>query len=134
VVVGCQTKVGELTGHTLVCYQYVLRLQVPVIDSDGMAILDSIQDLEESPLGKSIITNILSLFGDIRKEVTFGAVLNNNICAVWGVHDLGKGYHVGMGAGTMVELNFSLLEFSLTRLEAKLVQRLHSIGCVGLNV
>jgi len=65
VVVGGESKVGKLAGHALVGDQDVLRLQVPVVDSNGMAVLHGIQDLEESSLGKSIITNILALFGDV---------------------------------------------------------------------
>ena len=39
-----------------------------------------------------------------------------------------------MRASLVVELDLSLLELALTRLEADLVKRLYSIGNVGLNV
>lgn len=64
-VVGGKAEVGKLAGHALVCYQDVLWLKVPVVDSNGVAIFNGIQDLEEGPLGKSIITNVLALFGDV---------------------------------------------------------------------
>jgi len=46
-----KSKVGKLDSHTLICYQNVLWLQIPVINSNGMAILHGIQDLEKGPLG-----------------------------------------------------------------------------------
>ena len=60
-----QTEVGELAGHALVSHQNVLRLQVPVVDSNGVAVLNGIQDLEKSPLGKGIVPNELTLFSDV---------------------------------------------------------------------
>ena len=60
-----KAKISEFAGHALVSYQDVLRLQIPVVDSNGMAVLHGIQDLEKGPLGKSIITNVLALLGDV---------------------------------------------------------------------
>ena len=64
-VVSGQAKVGKLAGHALVGDQDVLRLQVSVVDPNGMAIFNSIQDLEEGSLGKSIITDELTPFSDV---------------------------------------------------------------------
>ena len=60
-----QSKIGELASHALVGDQDVLRLQIPVVDSNRMAVLNSIQDLKESTFGPVIITNELALLSDI---------------------------------------------------------------------
>lgn len=46
-----QSKVGEFAGHALVSDEDILRLQIPVVDSNGVAVINGIQDLEESSLG-----------------------------------------------------------------------------------
>lgn len=67
--------------------QNVLRLEIPVVDSKGVAILDSIQELEEHVLGESIISNKAASFSDVAEKVTFRAVLDHNECAVGAVQD-----------------------------------------------
>lgn len=129
-----QTEVGELAGHALVSHQNVLRLQVPVVDSNGVAVLDGVQDLEEGPLGKSIITNELALLGDVGEQITFWAVFDDNVSAVWGIHDLYQRDYIRVGRGLVVELDLPLLELSLPRLQAELVESLDSIGSVCVDV
>lgn len=131
---GGQSKVSELAGHSLVSHQNVLRLEVPMVNSYGMAILYSIQDLEKSSLGESIVTNVLPSFCDVREKIALRAVLNDNICAVRRVHDLNQGNHIRVSTGLVVQLDFSLLELSLARFQAELVESLHGIGSVGLKV
>ena len=60
-----QSKIGELASHALVGDQNVLRLEIPVVDSNRMAVLNSIQDLKESTFGPVIITNELALLSDV---------------------------------------------------------------------
>lgn len=129
-----ESKVGQLAGHAMVSNQNVFRLQVPVVNSNGVAVLDGIQDLEEGTLGKGFIPNILGLFCDAGEEITLGAVFHDNVCAVGGIHDLDQRNHVGVSAGLVMKLNLSLLELALARLKAKLIERLYSIGDVGLHV
>lgn len=131
---GGQSKVSELAGHALVGDQNVLRLQIPVVDSDRVAVFNSIQDLEESTLSPVIVTNELALLSDVGKQVTFRAVLDHNVCAVRSVHDLDQGNNVRVRASLVVELDLALLKLALARLKANLVKRLYSIGNVGLNV
>lgn len=105
-----------------------------MVDSGGVAVLDGIQDLEESVLGHGIVPDILALLGDVGEEIAFGAVFNDNVCAVWGVHDLYQRHDVGVGAGLVVEMNLALLELALARLQTNLVECLYGIGDVCLNV
>ena len=133
-VSGGQSKIGEFAGHSLVSHQNVLRLEVPVVDSNGVAVLNGIQDLEESPLGKGIITNVLALFGDVGEQVTLWAILNDNVCAVRGVHNLYQRNNIGMSTGLVVELDLPLLELLLSGLQGNLVQSIDRIRGVGLDI
>ena len=129
-----QTEVGELAGHAIVSHQNVLRFEVPVVNSNGMAVLHSVQDLEKGPLGKRIVANVLALLGDVREQVTFRAVLDDDVGAVRGVHDLYQGDNIGVGRGLVVELDLPLLELLLPGLQAELVESLDSVGSVCLDV
>ena len=131
---GGESKVGKLAGHSIVSDENILRLQVPVVDSNRVAIFDGIQNLEKSAFGHGIITHVLALLGDVGEEVALWAVFNDNVCAVGRIHDLDKRDHVGMGAGLVVQLDLPLLELSLARLKTNLVECFYCIGDVGLDV
>lgn len=114
-MVGCgKPEVGKFDCHSFVCYQDVLRLQIPVVDSNGVTIFNGIKDLEKSSPGKSVITNVFPAFGYVGKEVTLRTVLDNNVGAIWRVHDFYQGDDIGMSTGLVVELDFPLLEFPLS--------------------
>lgn len=124
---GGQTKVGQLNGVAVVRDQDVLRLEVPVVDSKGVAVAHGIQDLEKGAARKLFITSVSSPLGDVGKKVAVRAVFQNHVGAILGVHDFYQGNNVGMTAGPVVELNFALLEFPLAGLEVELVQGLDGI-------
>jgi len=105
-----------------------------VVDPDGMAIFNGIKDLEKSPPGKSVITNVLSSFSDIGKEIALRAILNDHVRAVRRVHYLDQGNNIWMDTGLMVQLDFPLLELPLPWLQAKLVEGFHGVGNVCLDV
>jgi len=134
VVSSGQSKVGQFAGHALVSDKHILWLQVPVVDTDGMAVLYSIQNLEKSTLGHGIIANELALLGDVGEQITFWAVLNHNIRAIRCIHDLDQRHHVWVGTGLMMELDLTLLELSLARLKTNLVQCFYGIWNVGVDV
>ena len=66
----------------LIGNQNVLRLQVTVVDPNGMAILNGIQDLEERMLGELIVSNESAVLGDVREEVSFGTEFDDHKGAV----------------------------------------------------
>jgi hypothetical protein len=105
-----------------------------VVDSNTVAVLYGIQDLEENTPGKFVIANVLSSFGDVGKEISLRAIFNDNICAVRSVHDLHQRDDIGMGTSTVMQLHLSLLELSLPRLQADLVEGFDGIGSIGLDV
>ena len=74
----------------------VLRLEVAVVDAQVMAVFHGIQDLKEYALGQFILTDILSSFCDIEEQVTFRAILQDNINAIRVVNNLVHGNNVGV--------------------------------------
>lgn len=117
-VIRGKSKVGQFNGHSFVCHQDVFWLQVPVVDSNGMAIFNGIKDLKKSPPGKSIVTDVFPSFGDIGKEIALRAVLNDHIRAIRRVHYLYQGNNVWVDTGLVVQLDFPLLKLPLPWLQA----------------
>lgn len=71
----------------MVCDKYVLRLQVAVVDSQGVAVSYGIQELEKDMLAKSIVSNKSAMLGNVREEVAFRAELDHDKRAVRAVED-----------------------------------------------
>lgn len=111
----------------MVLYQDVLRLEVPMVNPNGVAKLYGVEDLEKDTLDELVIADIPCMLGDVGEEVTLGTILDHDKGAVRGIHDLDQGDDVGMLAGMVVELDLPLLELALLRIEADLVERLDGI-------
>lgn len=131
---GSQAKIGQLDCPTLIRHQDVLRLQIPVVDSDRMAEIDSIQDLNEYALHQGVIPDKVPLVGDTREQIPLGTELDNHVDAVSRVHDRFEGHDVGMLAGHVVQFDFALLVFELARVESGLVEGLHRIHDVRMDI
>lgn len=85
---GCQSEIGELDLRSTVADQHILRLQIPVVNAQRMAVLDGVQELEENPSGQLIVANVVAPLGDVSEEVTFRAVLHDDERAIRGLDDL----------------------------------------------
>jgi hypothetical protein len=107
---GGKTEVGQFDLAATLGNQYVLRLQVPVVHTQPMAVGYSIQDLQKSILCGSIITNILTSFCNIREEIPLRAVLHDHIDMVRSIHNPQKGYYVRVGRDLIMQAHFSLLK------------------------
>lgn len=118
----------------MVCNQDVLRLEIPVVDTNGVAIHDCVQDLQKSTSGKKIITDKVASFRDAGEQVAFGTKFNDHKGAVKAIHDANQRHHIGVTAGQVVELDLPLLELALSGVESELVEGLHGVGDVGVNV
>lgn len=134
VIRGGQAKVSKLDSHALVGHQDVLRLQIPVVNPNGMAELYGIQELEEDTLDQGVIADKVALVGDAGEQVTLGAELHHDVGTIHGVHDAHEGDHVGMLAGQMVETDLALLVFELTGIQPGLVEGLDRITAMRVNV
>lgn len=114
---GGQAKVGQQDVRARVGHQDVLRLEIAVVDPQAVAVLDGIQDLEECALDQGIITHVSALLGDVGKQVTLGAVLQDHIGAVLVVDNLQHGDDIGVGGGGIVELDLAGLELLLAAVQ-----------------
>jgi hypothetical protein len=52
-----------------------------------MAKLYSVQDLEEHTLGQEVIADKVSFIGNVREQVSFWAILHNDVGTIHGIHD-----------------------------------------------
>lgn len=93
----------------MVRHQDILRLEIPVVDAEGVAELHGIQQLKEDALDQGVIANKVTFVGDTGEEITLRAKLHDDVGAVRGIHDAGEGNHVGMLAGQMVQTDLALL-------------------------
>lgn len=84
-----------------------------MVDSNVMAILNSIQNLEEHPSDQGVIVHKVAFLRDTGEQVTFGAELNDYIGAVDGIHYADQGNHIGVLTGHVVQLNLALLKLEL---------------------
>ena len=129
-----QSKIGKLNGPTIVSDQDVLRLEIPVVDSFGMAMLDCGKKLQKHVLGLEIITNVVAFLGDLGKQIALLAVLEDNVCALRAVQNLQERNHVGMLARKVMQLDLAVLESLLAWIESGLGQGLDGVGHVGNDV
>lgn len=104
-----------------------------MVNSQGVAELNSIQNLEESALDQGIISDKESLVGNGRKEIALGAVIKNHIGTIRSIHNANEGNDIGMLAGHMVQSDFPLLVLELAGVSG-LVEGLDGIHDLGVDV
>lgn len=102
----------------MVSHQDILRFEIPVVDSNRVAIHNSIENLEESLLGEEIITNKVASFSDAGKQIAFRTEFNDHEGTVNRIHYANQRHDIGMTACQMVKSDLSLLEFALTGVES----------------
>lgn len=129
-----EAKISKLDSHAMILDKDILRLQVPVVNTNGMAELYSIQDLKENGSGQHVVAKVTSTLGNIGKEITLRAVLEDYEGAIRAVHDLGHRYNIRVAAGPVVELYLALLESPLPWLQPELIQGLDSVWNSGVDV
>lgn len=82
VVLGGKAEVGKLQSDAIRGDQDVLGLEIPVVDTNRMAKLNSLKNLEESVLSQGILSNVESLFGDSGEKIAFRTELHDNESAI----------------------------------------------------
>lgn len=120
-----EPEIGKLQSKSIIGYQDVLWLQVPVVNAYGMTVRYSIQELKESILDKRFLANVECLVGDPGEEVASRAELKDNVGTIRSVHDFEHGYHIGMIADLVMELDLALLEGPLPWFETNFVECLY---------
>lgn len=114
--------------------QDVLGLQVAMVNTNGMTILDGIQDLQERVLGQLIVAHEPALFGDIGEQVALWAEFDHDERAVRAIQNAEERDHIGMLAGLMVKSDFPPLEPSLSGIQSGFGKSLHGIWDVRQDV
>ena len=105
-----------------------------MIDPNGVAVSNGVQDLQESVLGQRIVADELSSLGDVGKEVTLGAKFDDNKSAIRTIQDSHQRNDVGMLAGFVVQFNLSLLEPPLPRVESSFGQGFDGVRDVCVDI
>lgn len=65
-----------------------------MVDTQTVAMIHGIQDLEKCLLDKPIIANIPSPLRNVGEKVALWTVFQNDVCAIWVVHNLEHGNYV----------------------------------------
>jgi hypothetical protein len=86
-ICGCQAKIGEFDCVAMVGDQNVLWLQVPMVNSNGMAKANSVQNLQKSMLGQRIVANEAPSFRNVREQVAFRTKLDDHKGAVGAIQN-----------------------------------------------
>ncbi len=93
-----------------------------------MAMFHGIQDLEEGSLDLIVVAHVPTPFSDIGKEITLGTVFQNNVGAVWIVHNLEHRHYVRVCGRRIMEPYFPGLEFSLPAVQRVTIGRRFTEG------
>jgi hypothetical protein len=101
-----------------------------------VAVFYRIQDLEKGSPDKAIITYVCASLGDIREEVSFWAIFQNNEGTFWIIHNLEHRDYVRMCGSAVMKLDFPGLEVPLSLVQrfsigVIFVERLHGIPCIS---
>jgi hypothetical protein len=105
-----------------------------MIDSQGVTVFDSIQELQENPLGQNVVSDKITMLCDVGEEITFRAKFNDDISAVDSMQDFDQVDHIWMCASAVVQGDFSFLESALSCIESDLWKGLDSIWDVSKGV
>ena len=73
-----------------------------MVNANGVAEVDRVQDLEERMLGHGVIVKIQTFFRYAGEKITLRAELKNNESTVVGSHDLHHRDHIRMMTGLMM--------------------------------
>lgn len=119
---------------SLIGNQNIFGLQIPVVNPNGMTILDGIQDLEEHMLGQSIVAHKTALLSNIGEQVALGTIFDYDKCAIGAIQNAHHGNHIGMLAGLVMQSDFPTLEALLSRIQSMFGECLNSIEVVGAYV
>ena len=79
---GSQTKVRDGKTKTVVEAEDILRLQVAVIDIQGMAVLNRIEQLKENLPDEVVVSKVSPVVKDLCEQVAVGAIVHDDPCVV----------------------------------------------------
>lgn len=86
-VSSCEAKVSDGNTKAIVEAENVLRLQVTVINTETMTILNCVKQLEEDVLNQCVVPKIAAAMQYLREQVMVRCVVHDDIGAVVVLHD-----------------------------------------------
>jgi hypothetical protein len=108
-----ETKVGDGNAETPVEAQHILGFEVPVVDAEGMAVLNSIEQLEEDMLDEEVIAEIAATMKDLGEKVSVAGVVHNNVRVIVLFDNAVKGDNVRVRGCKLMQGNFADVKMAL---------------------
>ena len=110
----CKTKVRDSDPKTVIEAENVLRLQISVINSEGMAIFHSIEELKEDVLDEGIVPKIAAAMQDLSEEIMVGCVIHHDVGETAFLHNTMEGNHAWVRRCELMQGNFSYVDLAMT--------------------
>lgn len=127
-----QTEVSDGDAKAVVKAEDVFGLEVSVVNTEGVTILNAIEHLQEYVLDEVVVTKISTAVEDLREQVVVWSVVHDDVGVTVLFDDSMKGNDVGMGAGDLVESNLAYVDLSLAGCLVGI--RMHkALDCVGFR-
>ena len=108
-----KTKVGDGDPETVIEAEDVLWLQISVVDTERVAVLDSVEQLQEDVLDEAIVPKIAAAMQDLGEEIVIRRIIHNDICVGALVHNAVEGDHARVCRGELVQGDFADVDLSL---------------------
>ena len=98
-----EPEVGDRKAHAIVEAENVLGLQVAMINIEGVAVVNRVEQLKKDLLDEGVITKITPRVEDLSEEVTVRAVVHNDEGVLVVLDDAVKRHHVRVAGCKLVE-------------------------------
>lgn len=76
---GRQPKISDCDTQPVIEAQHILRLQVAMINTEIMTVLDCVKQLQENMLDEVIIAQITTAVQDLPEQVSIAGVLHDDV-------------------------------------------------------
>jgi len=130
---GSQTKIGDGDTEAIVEAEDVLGFEIPMINTQRVAVFHGVKHLQEDVLDESVVSEIPAIVEDLREEVVVGSVIHDNIRAVVLLDDAMEGDNAWMGGCELVEGDLADVDLALARyLMTGRDQALHGVLLAGI--
>lgn len=81
-VCGSKAKVGDSDPEAVIEAENILRLQVSVIDTERVAVLHCVDELQEDVLDKHVVSKIAAAMEDLREQIVVRSVVHDDVSVV----------------------------------------------------
>jgi hypothetical protein len=72
-------EIGDGDAKASIKAQNILRLQIAVIDTKAMAILDCVKQLQEDMLDKSVISQIPTAVQNLAEQISIAGIFHDDV-------------------------------------------------------